>query len=244
MESALLKSLQLLRNTSELLTEEEIAARIEEDRGYVARALEKLARRKVIAKTGEFYRYQKTSTNEKLSQRMLAVYDKIGESQKRESLIVDLLYTAVHKYLLRANTLLKVLEEEGFDPEEVNSLLGEELKAGRIGEIKITFVGKEGEDLLVPPAIPWYFVPSRLGPIEPKEYERLEKEWISEGLFIQKEDYLVANLFPERANVVEEYPDKEIARIRKKIRAESFKWWYGWYGLRTNWKWLLMENGI
>ncbi|MBA7608954.1 hypothetical protein ES703_16139 [subsurface metagenome] len=112
MESALLKSLQLLRNTSELLTEEEIAARIEEDQGYVARALEKLAQRKVIAKTGEFYRYQKTSTSEKFSQRMLAVYDKIGESQKRESLIVDLLYTAVHKYLLRANTLLKVLERK------------------------------------------------------------------------------------------------------------------------------------
>ena len=244
MESALLKALKLLRNTSELLTEEEIAERIEEDRGYVAKALEKLAERKVVAKTGELYRYQKTPINEKLSQRMLAVYDKIGESQKRELLVVGLLYTAMHKYLLKENTLLKVLEGEGFNRGDVNDLLGEELKAGRIGKIKVTFVGKKGEGFLVPPAIPWYFVPSRLWPIEPDEYERLKKEWTSEGFFIQEEGYLVANSSPNMANVVKEYPDKEMARIRKMIREESFKWWYGWYGLSINWKWLIMKNEI
>jgi hypothetical protein len=242
MESALLKSLKLLRNTSELLTEEEIAARIDEERGYVARALEELAQRKVVAKTGEFYCYQKTSKNEKLSQRILAVYDKIGARQKRESLILALIHTAVHKYLLRESTLLKVLEEEGFDLREVNNLLGEELEAGRIEKVQVTFVGKKGGGLLVPPAIPWYFVPSRLGPIKPSEYERLEQEWISEGSFIQKEDYLAANLSPGMANVVRQYPYKEMARVRKMIKGESFKWWYGWYGLSANWRWLIISR--
>ena len=153
-EPVLLKSLKLLRDTSESLTEEEIVERIKEEPVYVAKALQKLRQRKVIAKNGEFYSYQKTAINEDFSQKMLAVYNKIIKNSKLGLVIIGLLSTVTQsKHLLRQNTLLRVLEEEGFDEERINNFLERELKAERIVKTKIAFISKNKTEVQLPPAI-------------------------------------------------------------------------------------------
>jgi len=158
-EPVLLKSLKLLRDTSESLTEKEIAERIKEDQVYVAKTLEKLRQRKVIAKNGEFYSYQKTAINEDFSQKMLAVYDKIIRKSKLGLVIIGLLSTVTQsKHFLRQNTLLRVLEEEGFDEERINNFLERELKAERIIKTKIAFISKNKTEVQLPPAIRFRYV--------------------------------------------------------------------------------------
>jgi len=172
-EPVLLKSLKLLRDTSESLTEKEIAERIKEEQVYVAKALQKLRQRKVIAKHGEFYSYQKTAINEDFSEKMLAVYNKIIKNSKLGLVIIGLLSTVTQsKHLLGQNTLLRVLEEEGFDEERINNFLERELKAERIVKTKIAFISKNKTEVQLPPAIRFRDV----FPYEarPEDYQRLE----------------------------------------------------------------------
>ena len=159
MEPVLLKSLKLLRNTQESLTGKDIAEKTEEDRVYVDKALGKLTERKVITKNGEFYRYQKTLINEEFLKRMLAVYDKISQKQICDRVTVGLLSTATqYKYLLSQNTLLRVMEEEGFDSKDINNFLEEEIKTGRIGKLKVAIISKKEGLPPVPPALSFYHI--------------------------------------------------------------------------------------
>ena len=158
METALLKLLKLFRDTAQSLTEKQIADRIKEDQIYVAKALGKLREREVVVKNGEFYSYRKTLVNERLLERMLAVYDKISGRSEIESLIIDLLSAATqYKCLLRQNTLLRVLVEEGFDSDQILLFLDEELKEGRIRKLKVAMKSEVEDFSPVPPAIPWYY---------------------------------------------------------------------------------------
>lgn len=172
-EPVLLKSLKLLRDTSESLTEKEIAERIKEEQVYVAKALQKLRQRKVIAKNGELYSYQKTAINEDFSQKMLAVYNKIIKNSKLGLVIIGLLSTVTQsKHLLRQNTLLRVLEEEGFDEERINNFLERELKAERIVKTKIAFISKNKTEVQLPPAIRFRYVFPHEA--RPEDYQRFE----------------------------------------------------------------------
>lgn len=172
-EPVLLKSLKLLRDTSESLTEKEIAERIKEEPVYVAKALQKLRQRKVIAKNGELYSYQKTAINEDFSEKMLAVYNKIIKNSKLGLVIIGLLSTVTQsKHLLGQNTLLRVLEEEGFDEERINNFLERELKAERIVKTKIAFISKNKTEVQLPPAIRFRDVFPHEA--RPEDYQRLK----------------------------------------------------------------------
>lgn len=173
-EPVLLKSLKLLRDTSESLTEKEIAERIKEEQVYVAKALQKLRQRKVIAKHGELYSYQKTAINEDFSEKMLAVYNKIIKNSKLGLVIIGLLSTVTQsKHLLGQNTLLRVLEEEGFDEERINNFLAREIKAERIVKTKIAFISKNKTEIQLPPAIRFRDVFPYEAKLE-EDYQRLE----------------------------------------------------------------------
>lgn len=233
METALLKSLNLLRETAGSLTEKEIAWEVKEDVVYVSKVLKKLREREVIIKNGEFYSYWKTPANENFSERMLAVYDKINRKSEVESLITGLLALATqYKYLLRQNTLLRVLTEEGFDPEHINNFLQTKARGGEIKKLKV-IIRKEKEVFFpLPPIVPWYYT-SHLLQMDQDEYERLTKRWTDEGFVVQEEDYLTANFPSEVTHPAKEYLEREMPQIRRKLRDESFEWWYG---LRLGWR--------
>ena len=236
METALLKSLKLLRDTAQSLTERDIADRTKEEQIYVAKALKNLRERKVVVKNGEFYSYQKTQVNEKFSEGILAVYDKISKKSQVESLIIGLLSTATYyRHLLGRSTLLRVLGKEGFDSDQINIFLEQELKQGRIIKLKLAIETEKQNLPPVPPAIPRYNT-SQLPQTNKDEYERLKKSWIDKGYSIQEEEYLIANFPPHMADSAREYLDKELPQIKQKVRDESIKWWYrlgvGWRYLR------------
>ena len=168
MEPALLKSLKLLRGTAESLSEKDIVQRVEEDQVYVAGALEKLIKRNVVIKNGDFYRYQKTSFNEEFFQKILAVYDKIRKP-KMQLIVRGLLSKQLYPFpnplggmwyifrgipgeepcLFHLDSLIKILQEEGFNLEEIKHCLEEEMKGGWIGRIEF-YLGTKRQ--ITPPA--------------------------------------------------------------------------------------------
>jgi len=228
--------LKLLRDTAQSLTESEIADRAKEEHIYVAKALQKLTQRKIVVKNGEFYSYRKTLVNERFVEGILAVYDKIGKKSQTEWLIIGLLSIATHyRHLVGRSTLVKVLTKEGFDSEQINNFLEEELKEGRITKIKVAIETAKDKSSYVLPAIPWYHT-SHLLRTDEDESERLKKRWIDRGYFIQEEDYLIANFPPQMTDPAKEYLDKEMPQIRQRLRDEILEWWYrlgvGWRYLR------------
>jgi hypothetical protein len=221
----LFKSLKLLRDTSQSSTEKEVANTIQEDRTCVIRVLERLRENEVVAKAGEFYSYQKTDKNERFFERMSAVYDKIGSKSEGELIAVGLL-SLVTQYncLLRQNTLVRVLEEEGFDSKETNSFLDQEVKAGRVEKIAVTLINKGEAQLSVPSAIHLNYVHHLMT----DEYDKVRKKHLDEGFAIQEEDYLAANFSPELSDSAKEHLNEKRAWLRQKIRDETFESCYRW----------------
>jgi hypothetical protein len=174
MEPSLLKSLRLLRETKEPLTEEDLVERTKEDLAYVKGALGKLVDRGVIAKHGEFYQYRQTHMNEEFFRKIQAVYEKAIRKPKIELIVRGLLsdtgrafpcyrHRAVlmrggvaMPYLFRLKTLLKLLEDEGFDSEQVLGFLKEEMESGWLGKFEF-YIGSEDKlSLLIPSCLPFY----------------------------------------------------------------------------------------
>ncbi len=225
----MLKCLKLLRDGAQSLREEEIADRIHEDKLYVAKALEKLRQVNVLDKVKEYYSYQKTSANEEFLERMLEVYDRIDKLSEMESLVIGLLSAAAQdKDLLRQNTLLRVLGEEGFDCKEISILLQKQVSEGWVRRLRVAVRKETEESSPVPPAIPWHYT-SRIIRMNEEGYEKVTKRWVDEGFFVQEEDYLIGAFPPETAYPATEYLYNEMAYVKQKIKDEPFS---GWLGLR------------
>jgi hypothetical protein len=225
MEPVLVKCLRLLRDSSELLTDTDIAERTGEDRVFVESALQKLRGKNILAKIGEGYHYQKTLINEEFSEKMLAIYEKVSRKSKGELVVVGILSTAArYKYLVDQSSLLRILEED-FDSGQLKSFLEEEYKKGSVGRLKVVIRTRENIQLPFPPVIPFRYVPPYRMNLD--DYERIKKAWLEEGFCVQEGDYLMANFPSDMADPAKEYLDKEMPHIRQKIKKQAFKFWYG-----------------
>ena len=226
-DTALVRCLRLLRHSAHPLTVTEIAGLLGEDHSYVAVALEKLGERQVVLRSGESYRYNRTPVNEEFSDKMVAVYDRLGRKWEMESLVVGLLCAAAQeRHLLRQDTLLRVLREEGFDADDIVALLREEVSRGRVKSLKVAVRKDNEEPFPVPPTLPWHYS-SRLVRMRDDEYERVSRRWTEEGFFVQEEVYLTADFPSGMALPTAEYVRKEKAYIAQRIENESFQWWVG-----------------
>ncbi|MDI6806890.1 MAG: hypothetical protein QMD14_03725 [Candidatus Aenigmarchaeota archaeon] len=144
MEPPLVKTLKLLRDAKESLKEREIADRTKEKQDNINKALEKLVERNIVTKNGELYSYCATDQNEEFTQKMFAVYDQVIKKPRMELIVRGLLsYQLPYSYLFPTKTLLKILENEGFDPRESITFLREEMKSGWISELEVHIGSKE-----------------------------------------------------------------------------------------------------
>lgn len=226
-ETALVRCLRLLRDGEQPLTVSEIVALLDEDQSYVTVALQKLGERRVVVRSGQSYRYNKTPANEEFADKMVAVYDRLDRKSEMESVVVGLLCAAAQqRHLVRQDTLLRVLREEGFNGDDVVVLLREEVGRGRVKRLKVA-VRKDKEDPFpAPPTLPWHYT-SRLVRMKDEEYDRVSRRWVEDGFFVQEEDYLIADFPSTMAGPTAEYVRKERSHLAQRIEDESFQWWVG-----------------
>lgn len=234
-EPCLPRVLRLIQQHPEKVSVEKIAQRINEDRNYVALALEKLAQRRIIVKEGEFYAYRKTLSSKEFAEKIMAVYDEVTKKRERELLCIGIVAMASqYKYLISSNTLLQTLKMEGFEPEETNGFLEQEIADGRIVGVRIIVGNKSGVFPSIPPFLPSYYIPRYCQHLCLEEYERNKQRWVASGLFILEEDYLAANFPDEIAIQAKEYLDKEMDRVKESLNQKAFQFWYGlrFYGFK------------
>ena len=77
-------------------------------------------------------------------------------------------------YLFRLKTLLKLLEDEGLDPGEINAFLKEEMENGWLGKLVFSSVVKRRYPYLFRPIYHWPIFGSRKE-VELELMEKLEK---------------------------------------------------------------------
>ena len=227
-----MRSLRLLRDTQACLTGQDVAEEIKENLVCVETALEQLMSRNIIVKLGDFYSYQRTPINEEFCQKVLAVYDRVTKKAERESLIVGILSATVqHRLALRHKMMQETLQDEGFESEGVDDFLEESIELENIGKIRIAYISREMVILPVPPSIPLYYM-SHLQPLEQDEYEKLKRDSIDSGFFIQEEQYLVGNYPPhiayparERLNMERGYIRDRLAEQMASFRQEALGFW-------------------
>ncbi|MDY6965356.1 MAG: hypothetical protein SVM80_05215 [Halobacteriota archaeon] len=105
------------------LTIEEVASGVCEPVDGVCRALDKLVEKELVIKESEVYYYVQTSRSKDLVTKMVTLYEKVKKPPKEE-----IFKELVSEMFLRPDILEKRLEEEGFDPEEIEELLEEEIE--------------------------------------------------------------------------------------------------------------------
>lgn len=226
-ETALLKCLKVLRDAVDPLHLQDIVQTVGENEEDVAKALQKLGEREVVIEWGGRYSYNRTSANEDFCQRMLAVYERLSEMSEMESLVVGLLFAAAQRrHVVSQHTLVSVLEEEGFKPQEVASRLEEEVSEGRVRKLKVA-IRKDSEEVFpVSPTLPWHYI-ARLVRMKADEYDKVSKRWAEEGFFVQEEDYLIADFPSGMARPMAEYVRRERVHIARKLEEACLQWWVG-----------------
>ena len=127
-----IKLLQILReNQTEEFTEEEIAKSLKEDQNYVNKALEELVKRGLIEKQTGVYNYLLNNRSEELYKKMVQLYEIVNRKQSEKLLIRGLLCEGP----LHMDGLLEILEIEGFNREEIMTILRKDIKEGYIKKI-------------------------------------------------------------------------------------------------------------
>lgn len=200
----------LMVNQARKLTNREIADGIKEDQKYVDKALEELVERGIVVEKKNFYSYVSTNRSKEFSEKITKLYEKVTRMRLEKLLIRGLLCEGP----LNMNDLLETLEMEGFDREEIRSLLEEDMKKGYIKKIKFPELRNLYYYYPFIRRFFWYF---RQQPDERGDYERLGEYLKRQGLQVQEEDYLVGSYPKEIANIAREYVNSEHQEIRRKL---------------------------
>lgn len=209
-EPVSIKVLRLLKSSSERLTQKDIADNIKEEQEYVNRALKKLAQIGVITREAELYYYKTIPRNDEFSGKMFKLYDKVV---KKPFLIRGLLSIIP----FRANAFFEILESEGFDREELNAFLEEDIKSGYVRRIRVIYIEREVSERSLSSLFRLYL---RGRFLSLNEYEELKEVCNNSGIPLLEEDHLLGRYPPELANPALEYLKKENLRIEDRIREE------------------------
>ena len=222
---AVVKVIKYLKDTGAKKNQEELANIIDEPPEYVNKALERLIAIDVVTQEEGGYLYHATPGSDRFSAQMVEVYEKVSRKPAQEMLIRGLICQIPSRYLFHIHTLLEILEKEGFDKEELDQFLEQEIANGYLKRIRVVYIGK-GLSIIPIYIPPYYFYRLRhLEIIDHKKYHSLKQEY-SEYEF-QEEDYLIAQYPPELANPAREYIERERGELRDSLRRRGLVSWEG-----------------
>ena len=131
-EPTLVKVLRYLQGNAAPSAYNDIISAVGEGQALVDKALGKLVVEGIVESGDEGYCYRATARAEELCQKLFALYEQVAAQPELELLARGLLCQASGYYLLRMNTFLEVLEEEGFTPEDVTRFLDGEIERGYV----------------------------------------------------------------------------------------------------------------
>jgi len=218
-EPTVCKILRFLHEHRQGKTLEEIKAHIKSDTPYVEKALLKLTESKIVVRSGDVYRPGEGFN--RVYHDLLQVYERVNKTRERQLLVRGVLSrVSQFGYLLRTESLIRVLEEEGFDREGTEALLQEETKQGYITRVKVCF-RSEGRIMSCPPYIPLSYVYYTRHALF-DDYNMLKESWRRQGLYLREEEYLLSNYPSELTTPGQQYLEEERRGIKERLRREAY----------------------
>lgn len=218
-EPTVCKILRYLHQHRQGKTLEDIKNYVKSDISFVEKALQKLTVSGIVVKSGDVYR--PGADFSRFYQDFLKIYEKVNKTRERQLLVRGVLSrVSQFGYLLRTESLIRVLEEEGFDREGTEALLQEETKQGYITRVKVCF-RSERYMMSCPPYIPLSYVYYTRHALF-DDYNMLKESWRRQGLYIKEEEYLLSNYPPELTTPGQQYLEEERRGIRERLRREAY----------------------
>lgn len=216
----LVKVLRYFRDHSGGVTRQLLTITIQADQKYVDLVLERLTAANILAVQGG--RYESLPSLLEFSDKMFRLYDRINRRTQRELLVRGLLCAVKERgYLMSQESLLKLLEEDGFEREETASFIAEEVNKGYIGKIRVS-VGSRRAGVLPPlPCLPL----SDLRPADLGEYDDYRENRRDRGATVWEGDYLIANYPVELAAPAMLFLDAEGSDTKMRLREETLHAW-------------------
>jgi len=218
----LVKVLRYLRDSSEPSSYNDIISAVQEGQAPVDRALKKLVAEGMVDSRDSRYCYAATPRAEELCQKLFALYERVLARPQLELLARGLICQADEYYPLRMNTLLRVLDKEGFALEDVTQFLDGEVERGHVKRVSAIFGGRVSGS---PPLFTPYYL--GLPQIDQHEYRQLE-EWSGDsGLVCSQGDYLIGDYPAELAEPAIRYVETVKPELKQVIIGEALQGWYG-----------------
>lgn len=202
----------LKENQSKNLNLSEIANKTKEDLEHVDRSLKELVQRNIVIRNEEGYSYVSSQRSDEFLKKIFELYDIVGRRHLEKLLIRGLL----HKAPLQMNDFLNLMETEGYDREEIRSLLEEDITNGYVKKVKFPELNH-----LHYPFLRRFFWFIRKRPTNLTDYEGLTNYLKRQGLNIEEKDFLIGLYPSELLNPAKEYVDKEHKDLRRKMLYNS-----------------------
>lgn len=210
----IVRILKYLRNNrGKGLTEEEIIEGICAEREYVDQALEKLVQKGIVLRENEHYLYQATPWADDFSQKVLTLYERMRIRRRplKELLIRGAIAS---QSAVKAEALLKALEEEGINKEEILAFIENEVQKGYIKRMRLVYL--DMGTFIIPLAK--YFPTIELSWDELAE---IRESYRRVGLELCEDVYLIENYPLELARPAREYLKQEWPSVKDKIAIQE-----------------------
>ena len=177
----------------------------------------------MVMKEGGLYLYKATPYSEEFSARLAEVYETVSRKPAKELFVRGLICHIPSQYLFHVDTLLEMLEQEGFDREELRQFLQQEHERGYLKIIKLTYIGVEPH--AIPVCIPpfYFYYLRHLGLVDHGGYKRLLRGY--KDYEFNEQDYLVAQYPPELADPAREYIERARKEMKDSLRRKGLQAW-------------------
>jgi hypothetical protein len=216
----LVKVLRLFQERPAGGSRDEIISTTQADPQWVDRVLQHLTGRHLVALSNGSYCAEPSLCA--FAADMVRLYDKINRRNQRELLVRGLLSAVRERgYLMNMESLLKLLEEQGFEREETLAFIQEEVSRGHVGKIRVS-VGSRRVGILPPlPCLPL----SDLRPTDLGQHDEHKGNWRERGFTVWEGDYLIANYPVDLSTPAMLFLDVEGAELKMRLREETLQAW-------------------
>lgn len=220
-EPTLVKVLRYLQGNAAPSAYNDIISAVGEGQALVDRALSKLVAEGIVGSGDEGYCYVATRRAEDFCQKLFALYEQLAAQPRLELLARGLLCQASGYYLLRMDSFLQVLEEEGFAREEISRFLDGEIERGYVKRTRGTLAARVS--ISPPMFVPSYYA---LRHKEVRKRQQLKEGSSQSEPLSQEEDYLVGVYPPEVTQPAIQYMETQKPGLSQVLKAEAYRQWY------------------
>jgi hypothetical protein len=193
---------------------------------YAGKAIETLHRQGIIEQEEGRLRIVKSAENDRTINGIIGFYSDTDRVTRRRLLFRGILNAAQYACMVHLDTLVELMEAEGFTRPETEGLIQMDGKRGYVERQKIIYRTREGLKQKTFSFIPLHYYPHFIA-MKSDYVDRLKERFKGAGISLTEEEYVLGHYPTEIATQSREYLRTEKESLQEKIKNEAFDiWWY------------------